>query len=232
VTSQPQSRQKVERRFLESLRSRYEGEGFTFTTYPYPAKLPDFLGSYVPDALAQKPGRNVVIEVKQRSAPPTERSLAEISRLFDGHPDWQLQVVLMGGPLQSVAIPVAKPATVRSGIKEVRALIQQGHRRAAFVVAWSLLEAALRALDDETNGHSFTPGIVVQTLAMNGYIEPETEGRMRNLIELRNRIVHGDLVAEPAQADVELVLSAIEETLSGAASKKKLQHRASHSGAL
>jgi hypothetical protein len=36
---------------------------------------------------------------------------------------------------------------------------------------------------------------------------------MRALIELRNRIVHGDLNAEPTSAQVELVLSAIRGTL-------------------
>ena len=48
---------------------------------------------------------------------------------------------------------------------------------------------------------------------MNGYIEPELERRMRDLVTLRNRVVHGDLAAEPAVADVELILSAIEATL-------------------
>ena len=49
---------------------------------------------------------------------------------------------------------------------------------------------------------------------MNGYIEPEVENRLRTLIDLRNRIAHGDLDAEPATPDIEQVLSAVEETLS------------------
>jgi uncharacterized protein YutE (UPF0331/DUF86 family) len=58
-----------------------------------------------------------------------------------------------------------------------------------------------------------TPGTVVQTLAMDGYIAPDTERRMRELIALRNQIVHGDVVAEPAAEDVNLVLTAVEEIL-------------------
>ena len=89
----------------------------------------------------------------------------------------------------------------------------QGHFRAAFVLAWSLLEASLRTID----GLATNPGRVdtlVQTLAMQGYIEPQTERRIRTLIDLRHRIVHGDLMAEPSAMDVEAVLSAIDETLS------------------
>lgn len=207
--------QEAETRFIESLRARFEDEGFTFTAHPMAEQLPDFLGSYVPDALAQKPGHNVVIEVKRQQTRSVEYALRDIRRLFEGRSDWQFHVVFMGAddPLQSVTIPTSAPTAIRSRMSEVRALITQGHRRPAFVMAWSMLEAALRALDGEVGSRPRTPGTVVQTLAANGCIEPDTERRMRALIDLRNRIVHGDLVAEPETADIELVLTAIEETL-------------------
>ncbi len=205
---------ETEKEFIEKLRTRYEQEGFTFTAYPDKTKRPEFLKSYIPDAIAQKPGHNVVIEVKRRPTPTTERLVRDIRRLFIGHPDWKFQVIFMGSdPLQSETIPVAGLAAIRDRINEVRGLITEGHLRSAFVMAWSLLEAALRALDVDTAGRPRLPGTVVQTLAMNGYIDPDAERRMRDLISLRNRIVHGDLDAEPAAADVELVLSGAEETL-------------------
>ncbi len=205
---------ETEDQFIERLRARYEENGFTFIVHPERAKLPDFLGSYIPDALAQKPGHNVVIEVKRRPTGSTERALKDIRRLFDGCPDWQFQVVFMGAdPLQPVTIPAAGTAAIRSRVSEIRALMVEGHLRSAFVMAWSLLEAALRNSSREIATGPLTPGTVVQTLAMNGYIEPELERRMRDLVTLRNRVVHGDLAAEPAVADVELILSAIEATL-------------------
>ena len=207
------SGEETEKNFIEKLRTRYEQEGFTFTTYPDKTKLPEFLGSYNPDAIAQKPGYNVVIEVKRRPTPTTERSVKDIRRLFDGHPDWKFQVFFMGTDPQSETIPVAGPAAISDRINEVRGLITEGHLRSAFVMAWSLLEAALRALGRDADSRGRLPGTVVQTLAMNGYIDPDTERRMRDLIGLRNRIVHGDLDAEPTTADVELLLSGVEETL-------------------
>ncbi len=213
IVHSPSWQPETETQVIENLRRRYENDGFTFTAEPSAAQLPDFLGSYRPDALAQKPGRNVVIEVKQRQTPSAERALTDIRRLFDGHADWQLQVVVTGtDPLQALKIPIAAPATVRGGIAEVRALAAQGHRAAAFITAWSVLEAAFRAVDGEPS-RPRTPGTVVQTLAMNGTIDPDTERQVRGLIDLRNRIVHGDLSAEPAPSEIDLVLSAIEQTL-------------------
>ena len=214
MNSPIQARQDSEARLLEGLRAYYEGEGFTFKIAPEARELPDFLGSYVPDALAQKPGLNIAIEVKPRNLPAAQHSLQKIRRLFEGHPDWQFNVVSMGAdPLQRVTIPSAPPEMIRARIDEVRDLNNEGHHRAAFVMAWSLLEAALHSVGGETSAKPRTPGTIVQTLAMNGYIDPELERRIRSLIDLRNRIVHGDLSLEPRSTDVELVLSAVGETL-------------------
>jgi uncharacterized protein YutE (UPF0331/DUF86 family) len=201
--------------FLEGLRSGYEAEGYTFTIEPDQSMLPSFLGTYMPDALAQKPGVNIAIEVKRDQSQTTQASLRDIRRLFDGHPDWQLNVLFVrSGPLQSVTIPTALPADIRRRMDEVRELEKQGHRRPAFVMTWSLLESALQSVNDDRTSKPRTPGTVVQTLAMNGYIAPDMERRMHGLIALRNQIIHGDVVAEPAAEDVDLVLTAVEETLS------------------
>jgi hypothetical protein len=86
--------------FLWGLRSRYEAEGFTFTVEPDRSMLPPFLGSYVPDALARKPGVNIAVEVKRNQSRTTQASLQDIRRLFDGHPDWQFNVYFVrSGPL-------------------------------------------------------------------------------------------------------------------------------------
>ena len=81
---------------MKGLRERYEERGFTFTVHPGKSSPPELLGSYVPDAVAQTPGRSIAIEVKRRSSPDTERALRDIRRLFDGRSDWQFQVVFMG----------------------------------------------------------------------------------------------------------------------------------------
>lgn len=215
MTSQAQSLQgEPEREFLDDLRARYEDEGYTFIALPGRDALPAFFGTYAPDALARKPARNIAIEVKRRRSPTTELALRDIRRLFEGHPDWQLEVFYLGGdPWQSATIPAAAPASIRRGVDEVRALVRQGHRRSAFITAWSLIEAAFRVLEGETANRPAKPGTIVQALAMRGAIGPDLDQRLRDLIVLRNRVVHGDLSVEPTNSDVEAVLSALEETL-------------------
>jgi uncharacterized protein YutE (UPF0331/DUF86 family) len=214
MTSSAQSWEQDEAQFIESLRARYEAAGFSFTAHPERKQIPKFLGTYLPDALAQKQGHNLVIEVKRRRSSSTENTLRKIRRLFEGQSDWQLHVVYMGSdPTQSVTLRPPSPAAVRNRMKEVRNLVAQGDRRSAFVMSWALLEAAFRALSIETASSPRTPGTVVQSLATNGYIEPELERRLRDLIYTRNRIVHGDLDLEPATEDVELVLSGVEKAL-------------------
>ncbi|HEX8655453.1 MAG TPA: HepT-like ribonuclease domain-containing protein [Allosphingosinicella sp.] len=203
-----------ETEFLERLRSRYEAEGFSFAVEPDRSMLPEFMVGYTPDAVARKPGYNVAIELKRQQSPSTHTRLQDIRRLFEGHPDWQFHVVYMNaGPLQSITIPTASPDAIRLQLNDVRKLSTEGHYRAAFVIAWSLLEAALQSVDDAGASKPRMPGTVVQTLATNGFISSETEQRLRALIQLRNRIVHGDITAEPTAEHIRLVTNAIEDTL-------------------
>jgi uncharacterized protein YutE (UPF0331/DUF86 family) len=203
-----------EAQFLETLRPRYESEGYEFIVTPARADLPPFFDSYEPDAIARKAGSNVAIEVKRHQSATTERTLQEIRRLFDGHADWKLNVVFMGfEPLHSATIPLVEPSAIRNRLNEVNTLCRGGHLRSGFILAWSLLEAAFRTLGGVDFNRPRTPGTVVQTLAMNGYIDTDLERQLRGLIELRNRIVHGDVDAEPTRLEIELVVSAIQNTL-------------------
>jgi REase_AHJR-like len=206
--------QEAELRFLESLRSQYEENGYTFTIHPSKSDLPPFLASYQPDAIATKPDHNIAIEVKSRAMSSDQLTLQSIRKLFEGHPNWQLTVAYAGtDPYYGGSLPVIDKASVLSRVREARELVTEGHLRPAFVMAWSLLEAGLNSASPEADKRPRTPGTVVQTLAMNGHISPEAESELRQLIQLRNRIVHGDVTAEPTEADVHLVLSAVASTL-------------------
>lgn len=205
---------EAEAEFLETLRARYESEGYTFVIHPGSSDLPDFLASYRPDAVATKDGRNIAIEVKSRASAATEQSIVKIRRLFEGRSDWQFTVAYMGGSASGMQeLPVADKGTILRRTREAEQLIGSGQLRAAFVMAWSLLEAALNNVRPEADKRPRTPGTVVQTLAMNGYLPNEMELKLRSLIELRNRIVHGDLAVEPRGEEVEIVLDAVRMVL-------------------
>lgn len=203
---------------LQALRTDYEARGFSFVAEPGADALPAFLEGCRLDAVARAHGRNVAILVKRRRGPPSDGGVADVQRLLSDKPDWSFRVVVPASdPLDALVIPDAASGAVEERRRDVLALARQGHRGAAFVMAWALLEAALRARDGAAAGRARSAGAVVQSLAMSGRIEPETEGRLRSLLDLRNRVVHGDLAAEPAAGDVDDVLSAVAEAMQVAA---------------
>jgi uncharacterized protein YutE (UPF0331/DUF86 family) len=205
-----------EDRFLDRLRSQYEAQGFEFITELDRNELPAFFAGYRPDAIARKPDQNIAIEIKRQDASPSTRNLEQIRKLFEGHPDWRLSVAYVMGPsTPSVTITPSEPQDILRRVREVRALKDQGFYRPALVMAWSLLEAALRAIDEGAEARPRTPGTVIQTLSMKDLITSETEGRARDLINVRNRIVHGDTSVEPTAEDIDLLLGIVEETLRG-----------------
>ncbi|AIT05114.1 hypothetical protein MC45_00060 [Sphingomonas taxi] len=200
---------------LASLRRQYESKGFSFEMEPDLQGLPDFLQSYVPDAIARKAGENVAIEVRKSRSRASEFSLHQIRSLFDGHPDWTFAVAYAAeDPLKTLTIKPAAVPAIRRQLADVRALITQGQSRAAFLLAWSLLEATLLNVEGEQEARPRTPASVLQGLAMLGRIKPETERRLRSAILLRNAVVHGDLTMEPTEQDVDTLANVIEEALS------------------
>lgn len=206
------SPEENERQALERLRQRFERQGYTFMLHPDKSQVPDFLGSYKPDAIARSETKNVVVEVTRPRSAASHVRIEKIRRLFEGQPNWELFVVYSSSPDEQT-IPTATPSDIRNRVSEAQRMADQGYRREAFISAWSLLEAALKANEHGKEGRPRTPGTVVQSLAMNGYIDDVSERRLRQLIQLRNRIVHGDVNAEPTLENVQQVLRAVVGTL-------------------
>jgi uncharacterized protein YutE (UPF0331/DUF86 family) len=205
---------ETEAAFLENMRAEFEEKGYRFLVHPRPSELPEFFASYVPDAVALREDGNVAIELKSRETAANQQSLQRIRQLLEGQPGWQLRVAYMGREGGGTRrLPVSSRDSVRTQVREVERLVEGGNVRAAFVIAWSLLEAALNSARPNSDKRPRTPGTIVQTLAMEGLISEQMEIPLRALTDLRNRVIHGDLTAEPSQADVELVLSAVRAVL-------------------
>ena len=202
-----------EMRFLEGLRPRYEQGGYQFLVNPDTSILPAFFSSYRPDAIAIKDGKKIAIEIKSRSTEASRNSIERIRKLLSDHPEWELLVAYVGSEFsQSSRLPAPAVSDVAGRISEVRELART-HPRAAFLVAWRLLEAALNAVMPDADKRPRRPGTVVEALAMDGYISSETEASLRSLVDVRNRVVHGDLNVEPSEMDVAKVLDAVISTL-------------------
>jgi len=200
--------------FLESMRPYYEDRGYRFTVHPRRAELPDFLAFHIPDAVASRQGDSIAIKLISRPPRGMQPSVVELRNLIKDHSDWSLTVTHMGrDPSDAREMPVSGKDAILLRVDEAEQLAKEGRQAAAFVMAWSLLEAALNSLHPSADKRPRTPGTVVQTLSMNGDISYEMEKALRPLIDLRNRVVHGDLGAMPSLDDVRQVLTAVRTAL-------------------
>ena len=200
----------TEMSLMGALRTHFEGRGYEFFEVPEPATLPAFLKGFRPDAIAKRLGDNVVIEIKSRKTRESELQLQALRNRLE--PGWSLNVIYAAGAdAEDQAIPAASLDQFERERTAIISLLDIGQTRAAFVLSWSLLEATLSRLGDISAVKS--TGQVIQFIAMRGLVNKEEEKNLRQKMQLRNRIVHGDLNAKPETDDVVSVLTVVERVL-------------------
>lgn len=187
---------------LDRLKDRYEQQGYQFFAHPGPELIPAFLGGFRPDAIALKPGDRLIIEVKLKQPPVNaEKHLAEIARKVAMQSGWRFTVLVEDeSPEGGVRVRRSTAAEIGRQLAEVAALAQAGHARAAFILAWAVLEAAARASCPTLTDRPLTPMQTIQELAMQGVIEEAAADRLRDMLAARNAVAHGDfsVAVEPA----------------------------------
>ncbi|HEU0084164.1 MAG TPA: hypothetical protein VFQ87_14970 [Bradyrhizobium sp.] len=206
--------EKTEADILRTLRSRYEGRGYTFIAHPAGDLVPQFLRGYRPDALALSERESVVIEVKARRGPDGHKNLAQIAERVAGQPNWKFEIYYAGDFRRPV---YGKPdqAKILQLLEEIRRLKDAGFSRAALVMAWAALEAIARAFrsDDESGSGPMIPSEIVESLSRAGYIDGPTGRLLKNMIKTRNAVVHGDQVADLGDHELQVLYSTLKSLL-------------------
>ncbi|NNM71141.1 hypothetical protein HJG44_01875 [Enterovirga sp. DB1703] len=198
---------------MEVLGAKYRERGFQFMVEPPTEFVPDFLQGYRPDALALKDGEGVLIELKrQRTGRPDQR-IAEVSRRLNGHPNWTLEVVFTenfvrerGWTLRPAEIRSASDAELMEVQEEIDRLEQAGNLSAAFLLGWSLLEAATRRkIEDAASAarEPMTSWQIVEWLTSLGIVEGDLVVSLRDLLRKRNALAHGDFSSRADLDDVQ-----------------------------
>jgi uncharacterized protein YutE (UPF0331/DUF86 family) len=186
----------LESNALRTLQKVSEARGLKFYINPPREIIPEFLGDFQPDAVALGPEGGIIIEVKSRRSPASENHLATIARRVSDQKGWEFRAIYIDPPLDEMApIPKPTPEQLQSTFEEIEALTRAGHRAAAFTRAWAGLESLARLASPNSDGRStraLPPMQAIQTLAEEGYLENEAADRLRELVKLRNAVVHGD----------------------------------------
>jgi hypothetical protein len=175
---------------LENVANQYRGEGYAVIIHPDAAQLPSFAADFRPDLLATRADENALVKVKRDRAHLQEDP--DISRqleIIEKHRGWRYDVLVLHGddPVRRLARKVGEPslAQLQEMLDEAERVLQSATPRAAFVLAWSGLTAAMRRTAQRAglNGKPGTqPVVVLQQLYANGPLSLED---FRQLDELR-----------------------------------------------
>ena len=186
------------RGYIENVADRYRNDGYKVQLQPKDGMLPDFLKSYEPDIIARKNGEAVVVQVKlnkhELAADPTFPHLAGAVNSQVG---WRYDPVVLNP--KTWPDDVAKEA-VEPSEAEIHMLIDEAVQlsglqvtRAAFVTAWSAVEAAMRevARKHEVLLERNFPQFVMKTLYTEGLLDHADFEQLQESLEIRNATVHG-----------------------------------------
>jgi uncharacterized protein YutE (UPF0331/DUF86 family) len=179
---------ELEEKLLMELRARYEGEGYKFIVHPTAKDMPEFLRGYHPDAVALSEKDKIVIELTGQ--PPNPGRLSELTRSIERQPGWRVMLYRFPGRPQLYDKPAV--ADLRAQFEEAKKVFAAGYGRAAFVLGWATLEALARAISpNNEKTEAMTPPELISWLEQQGYIAPETRHKLRELIPVRNAVIHG-----------------------------------------
>ena len=177
------------------------------------AAVLDFLPNFQADLLVRKGDEVKVIEVKSRSSLAADPRISELAQLIDSKPGWSFELILVGEP-EKVDSPVGARAFEGEGIlqriEQAERSLGAGMPEAAFLLAWSACEAAVRELiaaEGVSDTRITSPRFVLDQAVFRGVISREKYDNLVGMLKYRNAIVHG---FDPGDFSVELIPGLIE----------------------
>ena len=157
----------------------------------------DFLPGFRPDLVARKGDEAIVVEVKARSSLAANPKIKEFAQVIRSKPGWSFELVLVAEPekLDSPegANPLGGEGIVEQINKAERAL-ESNLPEAAFLLAWSACEAAVREMNASQGVSSkgiTTPSYVLNQAVSQGVISRDDYNKLAGMMRYRNAIVHG-----------------------------------------
>ena len=150
--------------------------------------------------MALKGNEGVLIKVKFGPNPVKERRFQALAKILEGRPGWRLNLhTEQPRPEDRLSIDAPTGPQLERLIAESEILAAEHHRKAAFLLAWSGLDAVARAKASAQGlmvGRPISPAGTVQSLEMGGFIDDTVGQDLREKAQLRNRVAHGDLTAD------------------------------------
>ena len=185
-------------------------EGYDVFLQPRAPLVPEFLGDYVPDAVATGNGKKIVLEVTRSSKAGSEK-LKDVAARFAKQREWELKVLVVAPTSAGEALPVQSRQAIEGALEEIDQLQIVNALRAAFLLGWATFEAEGRASIAGKFDRPQTPGRLVQVLGQEGLLLPADTDQMRALSDKRNRLIHGDLSLEISSDELQSLVRVLRQ---------------------
>lgn len=182
-----------ERQFVAKKAAEYRSRGYeVFQEIPL-----DFMPGFIADLVVRKDGETRVIEVKTRTSLVVTPQMTELAEAISARPGWSFDLLLVGEPERLDAPESAQPFTeshIDRRINQAEKVLAMGSAEAAFLLAWSACEAAVRVLaaaegvEIRRATHS---GYILGQAVYHGAISRNDDAYLSDMLAYRNAIVHG-----------------------------------------
>ena len=161
----------------------------------------DFLPGFKADLVARKDGHTRVIGVATRTTLARRNVLKELGNVLNNKPGWSFELLLVGEP-ERLAAPQGSHSMTEEGIsrrlEDTRAAANAGLDDAAFLLAWSAVEAVVRSLvaaEGVLIERVTAPDYLLDMAVYHGAISRDDYNCLSNLMTYRNALIHGFDVA-------------------------------------
>jgi uncharacterized protein YutE (UPF0331/DUF86 family) len=193
---------------LERLVPDLKSQGYDVFVHPNRQMVPPFLGTYLPDVIALRDDKNLVIEIKQGSS-RAEKTLEDLTKRFEGQSRWEFRIVWVNRDDDRRRLTLQSSETISSRLTEVRRLLDGGFTESALLMCWAILEAIGRRLLSDEFARPQSPARLVEILATKGLVTPDEGDALRRIADERNRVIHGELTTNIDHSIVEAFLAVL-----------------------
>ena len=180
----------------------------------------DFLPDFTPDLVVRRGRDTKAIEVKSRSSLAASPKIKDWAQIIHSKPGWSFELVLVGEPekLDSPdGLQALGPPDILARIEQAESVLDLGFVEAAFLLAWTAFEAAIRTSIAELGSSPTevtTTGHVLDQAAFLGVISREEYRTLIAAREDRNAIAHGFGLDSLDDTSVKNLLNATRDLIS------------------
>ena len=185
---------------LTYMADRYRSQGYQVVVHPGPEDLPDFAKAFKVEIVARRPDGSALVSAKKSPKElEADQNLAKYAEATEQQKDWRFDVVVLG-PDDETKMQDMQEARepsdddFRDQIEIVSRLLDANVNQQAFILAWSVLEAAMRRrlqAEGEDAGWGTSPRTMLNELLSAGVFNNSVFRDLEGLFRARNAIVHG-----------------------------------------